>query len=407
MKTSQKPVSLWRNRDYLLLWSGQLVSAVGSGVSQLAYPLLALAITHSPAQAGIVGAIGSLAYVLFILPAGAFLDRWDRKRVMIYCDTGRALCLGSVVLAALLGDLSIVQLYIVSFLSWSFGVFFDIAQLVCLPQVVSKEQLPDALGLWQASEGVLNLLGPPLGGTLFAIRAFFPFLFDAVSYSASIVSLLFICVPFQEEREAKPHNLRVEIFEGTHWLWHQPLLRAMALLTSGSMFFGAGSSLISIVIAQQYHASSAFIGLIFSAYGLGGILGAALAGRVQKRFSFAQIIVGILWLYALFWFPLISLPPPFWLAVINFLLAFIGSLYVVAHVGRRLAMAPDALQSRINSASRLIILGTVPVGQAITGLLLQYTTTRFTVIVLVIGQAILAMVAMFIPAIRRENTRML
>lgn len=403
METSQHPVSLWRNRDYLLLWGGQLVSTVGSGISQIAYPLLALAITHSPAQAGLVGAVRALSYILFVLPAGALLDRWDRKRVMIYCDIGRALCLASIPLAYALSMLDIVQICVVAFVSGSLGVFFDIAELACMPQVVTKEHLPEALGRWQASAGIMNLIGPPLGGILFGIRASLPFLFDAISYTASVCSLLFIRVPFQEKREVKPRNIWAEIVEGVQWLWHQPLLRAMALLTSANIFFGAGSTLIGIVIAQSYHASNAVIGLIFSGAGLGGILGAALAGRILKHFSFAQVVLGALWLYAFLWFPILLLPPPFWLGVISFLLAFIGPFYGISSIGRRLAMTPDALQSRVNSSSRLISLGSSPLGQVFVGLLLQYSDTRITVIILVIGQVILAAIAMLIPAIRHSD----
>jgi len=406
METTQRPVSLWRNRDYLLLWSGQLVSTVGSGISQIAYPLLALAITHSPAQAGLVGAVRALSYILFVLPAGALLDRWDRKRVMIYCDIGRALCLVSIPLAYVTGILGIVQICVVAFVSGSLSVFFDIAELACLPQVVTKEQLPEALGRWQASAGVMNLIGPPLGGIFFSLRAFLPFLFDAISYAASVCSLLFIHVPFQERREKQTLDLRAikaEIVEGVQWLWHQPLLRAMALLTSANIFFGAGSTLIGIVIAQSYHASDAIIGLIFSAAGLGGILGSALTGRVLRHFSFAQVVLSVLWLYALLWFPMILLPPPFWLGVISFLLAFISPFYSISHIGRRLAMTPDALQSRVNSSSRLISLGSSPLGQAFVGLLLQYSDMRITVIILVIGQVILASIAMLIAAIRQAS----
>src|ERR1700674_5365235 len=96
---AQKRIPLWRNRDYMLLWSGQIVSSVGTRVSQLAFPLLVLAITHSPAQAGLIAALRGLPYALFILPAGALIDRWDRKRVMILSDTGRALALGSIPVA--------------------------------------------------------------------------------------------------------------------------------------------------------------------------------------------------------------------------------------------------------------------------------------------------------------------
>src|SRR2546429_3147542 len=110
----RRPKALWLNRDYMLLWSGQLVSNIGTQVSQLAFPLLILALTHSPALAGIAAALRALPYLIFSLPAGALIDRWDRKRVMIICDAGRALALGSIPVALLFGWLSIAQILIVT-----------------------------------------------------------------------------------------------------------------------------------------------------------------------------------------------------------------------------------------------------------------------------------------------------
>ena len=97
------------------------------------------------------------------------------------------------------------------------------------------------------------------------------------------------------------------------------------------------------------------------------------------------------------------LPLPFWPGLLNFLLAFIGPFYSIAHVGRRLAITPDALQSRVNSSARLIILGSSPLGQAFVGVLLEYSDVRLTIALLVIGQVILAIVAVLIPAIRNES----
>ena len=400
MALTRQPTSLWRNRDYLLLWSGQLISTTGSGISQIAFPLLALAVTGSPAQAGLVSALRSLSYVLFTLPAGALLDRWDRKRFMIICDIGRALCLVSIPLALMLGQLTIIQIYIVAFVSGTLGVFFDIAELACLPQVVAQEQLPGAVGRTQAAAGVMNLVGPPLGGALFTLRSFLPFLVDAVSYAVSACSLFLIRVPFQKQREAPVRKLGSEIGEGLRWLWNQPLLRTMALLTSGNVFCGAGFTLIVIVAAQQYHASDATIGLIFGIGGLGGVLGALIAGRVQQRFSFAQVIVVALWLYAAFWLLLATLPSPFLLGLITALLFFIGPFYGGTHISRRLAITPDTLQSRVNSVSRLIGLGLSPLGQALTGLLLQNNGLKVTILLSAGAQILLALIATVTPQIR-------
>ena len=236
--------SLWRNRAYLLLWGGQVVSNVGSGVSQIAYPLLILAITHSVVQAALISAVRSLAYVLFMLPVGALLDRWNRKLVMIVSDTGRALMLASIVLAFAWGHLTILQLYITGFLEVSLSTFFDIAELSCLPHVVAKEQLPEALGRTQATYGIMNLLSPPLGGLLFTLRPLLPFLVDALSYVVSVCSLLFIHIPFQEQRDVLVvRNLAFEIGQGLRWLWHQPLLRSMAHSDRWQCLFWGGSDI--------------------------------------------------------------------------------------------------------------------------------------------------------------------
>lgn len=400
MAISRQSVSLWRNRDYLLLWSGQLISNTGSGISLLAYPLLVLVVTGSPAQAGLVSALRALTYALTILPAGALLDRWDRKRTMIFCDVGRALVLSSVFVTLAFGRLTITQLYITGCVEVLLGTFFDIAEVSCLPQVVTKEQIPEALGRTQATTGLMDLLSPPLGGALFALRPLLPFLVDAISYVVSVCSLLFIRIPFQQQREASTRDLREEIGEGLRWLWNQPLLRTMALLTGGNVFCGAGYTLIVIVIAQQGHASGATIGLIIGIGGLGGILGALLVGRVQRRLSFAQVIVSILWLYAAFWLPLATLPSPLLLGLFTAMLFFIGPFYNVAYISRRLAMTPDALQSRVNSVARLIALGFAPLGLTFTGLLLQYSGPRVTILLSVGGQVFLALVATMNPHIR-------
>ncbi|MGZ3662944.1 MAG: MFS transporter, partial [Ktedonobacterales bacterium] len=283
--------SLWRNRDYMLLWSGQTVSSVGTQVSQLAFPLLVLALTGSPAQAGIAGALRALPYIIFSLPVGALIDRWDRKRVMILCDIGRALALGSIPIAMAFNQLTVVQLFAVALIEGTLFVFFNLAEVACLPRVVTKEQLPAATATNSATEGTSALVGPSLGGALYTLSSMLPFVVDAISYAVSFFSLFFIRTTFQGERTGQRRNLWVEIGEGIAWLWHQPLIRYIAVLTGGYNFISAGTPLILIVLATQQRASPTLIGLIFTIGGIGGIIGAFIAAPLQKRLSFAQVIV--------------------------------------------------------------------------------------------------------------------
>src|SRR6266700_1492297 len=142
--SSNQPKTLWRNRDYLLLWSGQALSDIGGAVSELAFPLLVLAVTHSPAQAGFVAALRALPATLFSLLAGVLVDRWDRKWVMLVCDTGRALSLASIPVAYALGHLTIWQLYITAFLEGTLMIVFTLAKTATVPRVVTQAQLTTA-----------------------------------------------------------------------------------------------------------------------------------------------------------------------------------------------------------------------------------------------------------------------
>ena len=224
-----KPTSLWRNRDFMLLWSGQIVSTLGTESSSIVYPLLILAITGSPAAAGIASALQTLPYLLISLPAGALIDRWDRKRVMILCDIGRGLLVAGVAIAALFNFLTIWQIYFTALIDGSLFVLFNIAEMVAVTRVVPKEQLPQATGQNEAAFGVVTITAPSVGTFLYgALGRAVPFVFDAISYAVSVVSLTFIKTPFQEKRVITERNLWKEMAEGLRWLWNEPIVRFMA-----------------------------------------------------------------------------------------------------------------------------------------------------------------------------------
>lgn len=388
-----RPGRLWRNRSYMLLWSGQAVSTIGTEISTVAFPLLVLFMTNSPAQAGLMGAVRALPYLFFSLPAGALVDRWDRKRVMIICDTGRAIAMGSIPVALALNHLSLAQLYIVSAAEGSLFVFFNIAEVACLPRVVSKEQLPAATAQNAATDGTAALVGPALGGALFGLHALLPFVADAVSYTVSVVTLFFIPARFQGERNVETRrSLRKEIAEGLVWLWHQPLIRFIAVLTGVTNI--PGLVLIIIVVAQdQMHASSLVVGLIFTIGGVGGIIGAAIAPWVQKRARFATVIISMMWLWTLL-FPLYALAPnPVWLGVVVATAFVSNPIYNVVQMSYRLALIPDELQGRVNSVFRLIAFAGQPIGLAVTGLLLEAFNPLVTVLAFMVLEAFVSILA--------------
>jgi len=157
--------ALWANRDYVLLWMGQSISSLGTGISQVAFPVLVFVLTNNPAVAGLMFSVGQLPYILFSLPAGALVDRWDRKRVMMVCTAGLAVCLASVALIVLSGFARLVQVilfFVCSFLIGSLSVFYGLAEVAVLTQVVSKTQLSQALTLNEVVYSTVSLAAPPI-----------------------------------------------------------------------------------------------------------------------------------------------------------------------------------------------------------------------------------------------------
>ena len=380
--TAQPIRSLWQNRDYMLLWSGQVISTLGSSAASIIYPLLILAITSSPSQAGMAAALRALPYLLFSLPVGALIDRWDRKRAMIVCDLLRALVVSTIPVALWLDSLTLWHIYSVAFVEGSLFVFFNLAEVAALPRVVTTAELPRAAAQNEAAFGASQIAGPALGTLLFqTLGRAAPFVGDAVSYIVSTVSLLLIKTEFHASRPAAPRTLRAEIAEGLRWLWHQPLIRSMALLTGGLNFVYAATPLMLIVLAKHMGASDVQIGLIFSIGGISGIAGSLIGGRIQRRFSFGQVIVAVIWIQALL-FPLYLLVPRFWmLGAVYALIYTLSPVYNVVQFSYRIALIPDALQGRVNSSFRLLAFGFNPLGAALCGLLLERAGPTTTVLV--------------------------
>ncbi len=388
-KASQ-PRSLWRNRDYLLLVCGQIVSTLGSQFSLIAFPLLALFITGSPAQAGLIGSVRLLPYFLLSLPAGALSDRWDRKRVMQICDTGRALSLASIPVAYALGHLALLQLYLVSLLEGTLFVFFDLAEVACMPQVVGREQIVAATTQNEIGRNVAFLLGPALGGAIYSLGKFLPFLLDACSYLLSVLSLSWIRATFQQERAGRPEKLWIEIRAGLLWIWRQPLIFFIAFTGTLNHLLFDGIVLLVIVLGQHMHATPFAIGLALAMDGVGSMIGSILADRFQQVLTFRVAFIAGHWLWAGLWFLLLFPRDMLILSIIIALLYVVLIIADLAQFSYRRILIPDELQGRVNSVFRLISYSGAPLGLALTGFLLQVYSPTVTIILLGIGVVITA-----------------
>jgi len=393
-------VPLRRNRDFMLLWSGQVVSTVGMRVSALAYPLLVLSLTGSPFRAGLVASAQSAPFLLLYLPAGALVDRWDRRRVMLAADGSRALLLGSVALALATGRLAFAQIIIVVILDGSCFVFFQLAESAVIPRIVARRQLPAAWAQNQAREMGAELAGQPLGGALFAISHLLPFAADAFSYVVSFVTLLFVRPVSQPARDNQKVNLAAEIAEGLTWLWRQPLLRVLVGLTGAANLVLNPLPLVVIVRARQLGAGPVLIGTLLAFSGAAAIAGALAAPWLQRRIPARALIIASLWTWASVTATLVLMPTPLALGAVAGAMSLTGPAFNVVLATYRSALAPDRLQARTVSSARMITWGTIPLAALIAGALLQTAGPAATMLALGCTMTLIAVTATGSAAIR-------
>ena len=392
-------VPLRRNRDFVLLQAGQGLSTLGSAASQLAYPLLVLALTHSPAKTGVVGFANVVPYALFGLLAGVAADRWNRKRVMILMDLVRVLAMASIVTALWLHDLTFAQIAIVAFVEGTAFVFFNIAEVGALRSVVPARQLPAAAAGEQARMSAVGLVGPTAGGALFGLGRSLPFLADGLSYAFSIASLLWMRAPFQETRARDTAPLRTQISEGIAWLWKSPYLRTSALIFAGNNFVFSGVFLTLVVVAKGHGLSSAAIGGLLAVVGGGSLAGSLLAPRVAKLLSIRSIMIGNQWLNVLILVFVVAPSPFVLLACVIPIVLMIPSLNAVV-IGYRTAITPDHLIGRVSSVARNLALFAQPLGPLAAGLLLAAFSSRLAVLVFAAVCVVLASWTTLSPSIR-------
>ncbi|MEU6075490.1 MFS transporter [Micromonospora sp. NPDC047074] len=401
MSTQVPP--LRRNRDFLLLWTGTAASNLGSYASAVAYPLLVLALTGSPADAGLTGFVALLPQLLLQLPAGVLVDRYDRRRVMIWADVLRALALGSLVLALLAGRLHLPHILAVGFVEGSMAVCYRIAAAAAIPHVVHSSQLTLAMSRNEIRVRGSAMLGQPLGGLLFGLGRAVPFLFDMLTYVASLCTLLLIRSDLQGDRGGarRPNG----IAEGVVWLWRQPFLRTTTLLIAGSNLLFGALVLVIIVIADGHGASSSAVGVMLGLGAVGGVVGSLLSPAIKKRLPMNVVVIGANWAWALLLPLLLLASGPYWLGAVFTLMSFIGPIWNIAISSYQLAITPDRIQGRVLGASGMIAMGGVPLGPLVGGFLLEHVGATVSLWVLAAWMLTLATAATASRSVRHAPAR--
>jgi len=370
---------LWRHADFLKLWTGETVSVFGSQVTLLAVPTVAILILHAgPFQVGLLSALEFLAFPTLGLVAGVYADRLRRRPIMIACDLGRMLALGSIPLAFVLNLLTLEQLYVVALLTGIFTVFFDVSYQSYLPVLVDRPNLIEGNTKLEITRSTAQVAGPAVAGFLIQlIGGAKAVAVDAVSFLFSALALALIKTPEPEPRPSTASGATgfiPEMREGIEVVFGSPILWRIAGCTAttnlgSNMIFGA---VLLVFAYRQLHLSAGVVGVIFAITSVGGLAGALIAAWVARRLGIGptlgiSIVIGGLALLAT---PIAAVAAPVLvLAVTGFIGGITGPVYNIAQVSLRQAITPDRVQGRMNATMRTIVWGTIPLGAFIGGIL--------------------------------------
>ncbi|OON79713.1 MFS transporter [Streptomyces tsukubensis] len=391
---------LRRIRDFRLFWLSRVLSGLGSAVTYVAMPILVYKETGSPLLVSLVAAGEAMPYVFFGLLAGALADRMDRRRLMVTSDIANGLCLASIPLASALHCLTAVHIVAAAFLSSTLYIFFDAAGYGVVPTVVGRDRLPQANSAIWGAETAVRIVGTAMAGLLIAaMRPTGVLALDAVTFLASalLIRALTRAAPEPEVRADSRPRLVESIKEGLHFLWNQPELRLMTI--SGCLQSFAGGAFIGqlVIFADRglgIREPDPRVGLLFTAWSVGGVLGAVALPRLLKRIGALQImrvalpasmILGLLTALTSDW--RLALPA----------IAAWGTAYlmvIVNTVTYAQTVTPASLQSRVNTTRRMLSSGVgAPAGAMTAGLMTASFNVRAGLLLAVAAIAVAAVAA--------------
>jgi MFS family permease len=385
-------------RSYWKLWTATAISNLGDGVSMVAYPWLASAVTRSPILIAAAGFASRLPWLIFTLHAGVLTDRFDRRKLIVGMDFLRGaltIAVGGVVywnrdsLPSLneltkITDLETnwpiyVTLLVTAFLFGLAEVLRDNCAQTLMPSVVDKENLETANGrMWSAESLTNSFIGPPLGSLLIAITIYLPFFFDATSFFIAVALIATLKGSFKPIAASRPRekiDFKAEIKEGYSWLWAHPLLRPMAIILGSMNGIGTMVGAVYILFAQEVLHTSVFAFAVLGTAGaIGGTVGGLLAPRVSSKLGsgpslwlalalapLGNLIVGLTSSWQVVW-------------VVTVFETFVAILWNTITVSLRQSIIPSHLLGRVNSVYRFFAWGSIPIGMFLGGGLVAVMT---------------------------------
>ena len=392
--------TLARNRDFTALWVGQTISELGSRVSSFAMPLVAYAMTGSAFWAAAAEAAYLLGMVAMLLPGGVLADRCHRLRLMRGSQGAGALLYASLAVAGMLGGLTLPHLLVVALLTGLASGVFAPAETSAIRTVVATEELPTALSQQQARQHVASLTGAPLGGALVAVTRWAPFLFDAVSFAAGWALLGRVRTDLSPRPTAGAARPLVDLRAGLRFTWSRPFFRVLLVwsplinLTVNALFFVALLRLVEAGFPALQ------IGLVESAIGVCGILGALAAPWLIDRLATGTLTVAIAWSFVPLSIPLALWNQPVVMAVAASVGLFLNPAGNAGVGSYRMAVTPPQLVGRVQSAMQFTSMLPMPLAPALAGALLAGLGGRDAVLALTALTAVVALIPTLSRSVR-------
>ena len=401
-----KPRSLFRQRNFTLLFTGQTASQFGTQITYVAVPLTAVLLLHAtPLEAGILGALDMLPFLLFGLFVGVWLDRRARRPVIIAADVVRGAALAWIPIAHALGILDMGQLFVVVFVVGTMTVFFDVAFQSYMPGLLGREQLALANGRMQLSESSAQVAGPGLAGVLIsAFGAPVAIVADAVSYVLSFVTVAGLPADQAPEPQqgAQSRSVRTSIREGFAAIGRNPLLRWITTAAAIINLFSAALMAVFFLYLVHLGMGAAQVGLVIAVGSAGALLGAILSDRLTGRFGVGPMMImalalpvaGTLILAAVQGHSAADVAI---VAGSSFITQFGIPIFNINVVSFRQVLTPDELLGRVVATARTCVLGAFSIGSLLGGAFASAAGLRATVLVAAGGTFVAALVLLLSP----------
>jgi MFS family permease len=393
--------SLWRNRDFRIVVGGQGLSALGDAVSYTALPLLVLALTGSGVLMGVVGILQTLPDLVFGLVAGAYADRHDRRRMIIYGDLGRAVLTALIPISFWLGLPTMAVILLVTTPIHVLRVFWLAAWTAAVPSLVGRDMVGRASGIAEAFFSLAFIVGPALAGILAGTIGPAPTLaIDAASFLLSVGAFVFVRRPLQAAAPSRDVRLVSDVLEGVRYVWGQPTLRAIiAFWTAISVASAPITAAVVYYLRLDRGASPELVGVVLSAFSVGYLVGSLLAGYATKGRVGLVILGGsLVGAAGLLGFALGG-PLPVLLAMAG-LIGLAEALVLVSYLTLRTTIPPDRLLGRVGSTARMFSVGLAPIGFFAGGVLLDIVHGQTTLLLVGAATAVVAVAGLLSAPLR-------